>query len=210
MSRHPDVMAMAAAERTEIADLLAGLTPEQWAGPTLCTGWTVRDVVAHMFSYDELSTRQLGGLFVRGHLRLDRINDAAKAAYDDRSPDDLVALVRRHLRPRGLLAGFGGRIALTDATIHHQDIRRPLGLPRTISADRLRVALDFGKSAPTIGARHRIRGLRLVADDLDWSTGRGPEVRGPGEALLMALAGRRGVADELTGVGAPELARRVG
>ena len=122
----------------------------------------------------------------------------------------MLALVRSHLRPRGLTAGFGGRIALTDGTIHHQDIRRPLGLPRDVPADRLRCALDFARNAPTIRAKKRIRGLTLTATDLDWSTGSGPVVEGPAESLLMALAGRRGIVEELSGPGRPTLAERIG
>ena len=37
-----------AGERTELADLLDTLTPEQWDAPSLCTGWRVRDVTAHL------------------------------------------------------------------------------------------------------------------------------------------------------------------
>jgi uncharacterized protein (TIGR03083 family) len=94
--------------------------------------------------------------------------------------------------------------------IHHQDIRRPLGAPRDIPAERLRAVLEFARSAPPIAAKKRIRGLRLVATDVDWSTGAGPVVEGPGEPLLMAVAGRRGAVDELTGPGQPVLAERIG
>lgn len=115
----------------------------------------------------------------------------------------------RHQQPRGLTAGFGGRIALTDGVVHHQDIRRPLGLLREIPAERLRVVLDVARTAPTIGAAKRIRGLTLVATDLDRTTGAGPVVEGPAESLLMALAGRRGVAAELSGPGRPTLGERL-
>ncbi len=204
-----DAMSLAGDERADLADLLATLTPDQWDAPSLCAGWRVRDVVAHMFSYEELGVGGLVGRFVRSGLLPDRVNAAGVAAYADRSPDDLVTLVHAHLLPHGLTAGFGGRIALTDGLIHHQDIRRPLGLPRDIAAERLLVALPFACTAPTIGARRRIRGLRLVATDLDWSTGSGPAVEGPAEALLMAIAGRR-VAGELSGPGRPTLDQRIG
>lgn len=115
-----DVMALARAERVELAALLQALTPPQWEVPSLCAGWRVRAVVAHMLSYEELDT------------------------------------------------------------------------------------------APTIGALWWIRGLRLVATDLEWSAGRGAEVSGPGEALLMTLAGRGDAVDELTGPGRPTLVRRIG
>lgn len=205
-----DCMHLARAERADLLALLTGLTPQQWDAPTLCTGWRVRDVVAHMVSYDGLDRRQLLGRFVRGRLRLDRANDLGVADHRDDSPDELLALLERHLQPRGLTTGFGGRVALLDGMIHQQDIRRPLGLPRTVPAERLLPALSFARFAPPIRAFPRIRGLRLVATDLDWASGRGPQVRGRAEALLMAMAGRRGVAGELTGPGQPVLAARIG
>ncbi|MBW0088972.1 maleylpyruvate isomerase family mycothiol-dependent enzyme [Pseudonocardia sp. KRD-184] len=202
-------MRLAREERADLADLLASLTPAQWDAPSLCAGWRVRDVVAHMFSYEELSPVGLVMRFVRGGILPGRVNGAGVAAYAGHSPADLLALVRDHQQPRGLTAGFGGRIALTDGVIHHQDVRRPLGLPREIPADRLRVALDFARTAPTIGAAKRVRGLTLAATDLDWSAGTGPVVEGPAESLLMAIAGRRGAARELTGPGRPVLAARL-
>jgi hypothetical protein len=69
--------------------------------------------------------------------------------------------------------------------------------------------LKFARTAPTIGASKRIRGLTLVATDLDWSAGKGPAVEGPAESLLMAIAGRRGTAQGLTGPGQPTLAARI-
>ncbi len=101
-------------------------------------------------------------------------------------------------------------IALVDGTIHHQDIRRPLGLPRTIPPERLRYVLDRTPTNPRLGAWRRIRGLRLRATDIDWSRGSGAEVVGPGEALLMAISGRRGIVGELDGPGRAILAARIG
>jgi uncharacterized protein (TIGR03083 family) len=133
-------------------------------------------MVAHMFSYEELSTFGLVGRFLGGGLMFDRVNARGLAAYANRTLDDLITLARNNLQPRGLTARFGGRIALTDGTIHHQDIRRPLGLPREIPPQRLAVVLDFAKTAPTISAAKRIRGVTLTATDLDWTTGEGPVV----------------------------------
>ncbi|MCH1866909.1 maleylpyruvate isomerase family mycothiol-dependent enzyme [Nocardioides sp. CFH 31398] len=203
-------MDLAVAERAELLALLRGLTPEQWAAPSLCEGWSVRDVAVHVVSYDPLTTRQLGGAFVRGGFRVDRVNDLVLHAYDAMSPQSVVDLVARHQRPRGLTAGFGGRIALTDGTIHHQDVRRALGLPRTIPAPQLLTVLDFARTAPTLPARGLTKGLRLVAEDAGYDAGSGPEVVGPGEALLMAMAGRGVALDELAGDGLPVLARRLG
>lgn len=203
-------MTLAQAERADLTDLLATLTPAQWECPSLCAGWRVRDVVAHMFSYDELGLAGVVWRFVRGGILLDRVNASGVATYAGHSPEELLTLAREHQRPRGLTAAFGGKIALTDATIHHQDIRRPLGLPRVIPPDRLRVVLDFAIFAPPIGASKRARGLRLEATDLDWATGTGLVVEGPAESLLMAIAGRPGAVAELAGAGQPTLAERIG
>lgn len=200
---------LARQERADLADLLAALTPEQWNAPSLCTQWRVRDVVAHVFSYDVLSTGALVCRFLAGCLQGDRVNALGVAAYAQCSTDELLGLVRGHLRPRGLPAAFGGRIALTDGLIHHQDIRRALDIPREIPADRLRCALQFAPTAPPIKAGKRIRGLTLTATDLDWTIGEGPTVEGTGEALLMALAGRPAALPELSGSGASALADRV-
>jgi uncharacterized protein (TIGR03083 family) len=198
----------ARAERQDFAAFLETLTPQQWEAPTLCDKWNVRQVAAHAISFDELSGRQSVGRFVRGLLIVDRINDVGVADYADRSPEQLIALFRDHAHPHGLTAGFGGRIALTDNMIHQQDIRRALDIPRTIPTERLRTALEFSLYAPTIRGAWRARGLRLVATDSDWSHGKGAEVRGPGEALLMAMAGRSDALKDISGAGLDKLARR--
>jgi len=196
-------------EREDFADLLDGLAPEQWAAPSLCAGWSVRDVAAHCVSFEGVPPAGLARRFLLGRLQTARINALAVDALADRSNGQIVDIFRANTEPHGLTAGFGGRIALTDNMIHQQDIRRPLGLPRTIPAERLRVALDFVRFAPTIRGAWRARGVRLVATDLDWSHGRGPEVRGPGEALLMIMAGRRDALADLDGPGRIRLAARV-
>jgi uncharacterized protein (TIGR03083 family) len=202
-------MALAEQERADLAELLQRLEPGQWNEPTLCDSWTVRDVVAHMLSYEERGPAGLAWCFARGLGSFDRTNAVAMADYADHGPDELVALLERSRRPRGLTAMMGGRIALADGMIHQQDIRRPLGLLRVIPDERLTAALDVAKTAPTLGSSARLRGLRLQATDLDWSSGDGDEVRGTGEALLMAVAGRSAPLDELTGPGLPVLAGRL-
>ena len=200
---------MARDEREGFASFLDGLTSQQWNSPTLCELWSVREVAIHTVSYDELTTGGLVGRFLKGRLNTDRINAIGVADYSDRSPQQITVLIRSYAQPHGLTGGFGGRIALTDAMIHQQDIRRSIGLPRTIDPERLRTALNFARFAPTIRGAWRARGVRLVASDLDWSHGRGPEVRGPGEALLMAMAGRRAALDDVDGPGKAKLAQHI-
>ena len=100
-------------------------------------------------------------------------------------------------------------IALVDGTIHHQDIRRSLGRPRTVPADRLERVLGLVPGNPRLGAGRRIRGFRLSATDIDWAHCRGPELTGTGEALLMVMAGRRAALADLDGPGRATLAARL-
>ena len=204
-----DLRNHAAAERADLLALLEQLTPEQWEAATLCPGWRVRDVVAHVYSYDELSRSDLARRFVQARFNPTRVNDSCLAPYAHQTPTELLDLARRCVEPRGLPAGFKGGIALTDGMIHQQDIRRPLGVPRLIPPDRLRATLEFAKTAPVIRGFWYRRGLRMVAEDVDWSAGSGPEVRGPGEAILLAIAGRNAAVDELSGPGLATLRPRL-
>jgi uncharacterized protein (TIGR03083 family) len=201
-------MELARGEREEFAALLEGLTPQQWDSPTLCDRWNVRDVVAHVIGYDPLSRGQLLRRMAKGLVTRGGANAVGVEACARKSPEELTALMHAYAVPQGLTSGFGGKIALTDGMIHQQDIRRPLGLPRSIPAESLRTALDFTTWAPRLLGALRTRGARLVATDLDWAYGKGPEVRGSGEALLMAMAGRRAALDDLDGPGKAKLAQR--
>lgn len=203
-------MQLACEEREDFANLLAELSPEQWDHPSLCRRWRVHDVVAHVISYDELSRWQLVRRFAKGGLLPSRINAIGVAEYARRSPEQLTELMRVCIPPRGFTAALGGMIALVDGMIHQQDVRRPLGIPRAIPPIRLRTVLDYGLRTPFVRGVWRARGVRLVATDLDWDYGSGPEVSGPGEALLMAMAARPDALNQLSGPGKDLFARRVG
>ena len=207
----PTLMAMAHAERGDLAEFLATLTPQDWEAPSLCSKWTVKDVVAHVISYEELGALGLVKRFAKGWVVLaNQVNQVGVDEFAALSPQQLLDFLRNHLQPRGLTAGFGGMIALVDGTIHHQDIRRSLGRPRSVPADRLERVLGLVPGNPRLGAGRRIRGLRLRATDIDWAHGDGPEVTGPGEALLMAMSGRRAALADLSGPGLATLAKRLG
>ncbi len=205
-----DVRRLLREERADLAAFLATLPAEQWLAPTLCPQWRVRDVVAHVIAYDDVPVRSLLVLVVRSGFRVSHVNAAALGRFRSDSPQRLLGLLSDHPQPGGLPALLGGRVGLAETLIHHQDIRRALGQPRRIPAERLLTALGVGLLAPDIAGPWRVRGLRLVATDMDFSAGAGSEVRGPAEALLMAIAGRHGVVSELSGPGRPKLARRTG
>lgn len=200
------VRALARAEREAFADLLDGLTPAQWQAGSLCAGWTVRDVAAHTIAYLDQGRVALARAMVATGGRIDRLNADALAEHRLVPPGRLIELMRQGVRPRGAGALYGGRVALIECLIHQQDIRRPLGLARGIDPAALHAALSFARASPVIGAARRTRGLRLSATDLDWTAGRGPEVRGTAEALLLAMTGRAAhVGAELAGDGAARL-----
>jgi uncharacterized protein (TIGR03083 family) len=139
---------MATAERTDLADFLATLTQGQWEAPSLCAGWRVRDVVAHVMSFDGVSLLGMFRRAIRG--RIVHINQVSVDGLVSLTTEQLLGRLRSQLRPQGLATTFGGRLALLDVTIHHQDIRRPLGLLRQIPAERLRWVLADSVRSPEL------------------------------------------------------------
>ncbi|WP_020575744.1 maleylpyruvate isomerase family mycothiol-dependent enzyme [Actinopolymorpha alba] len=195
-----DLRRFALAERARVRATLVSLSPDQWATSSLCAGWTVRHVAGHVASAMRTSVGGFLAGAVRERFDLDRLNDLnarRMAAY----PDDalLAAFEGDRMNPlHWLLPG----LPLLDLVVHHQDIRRPLGLETVFPGDHLRACLQLLTTSRLFGRLARqAPGHRLVATDLDWSYGSGtPEVRGPAEALLMALMDRPVGPEELSGV----------
>jgi uncharacterized protein (TIGR03083 family) len=204
-----DLSDLAAAERRDLADYLDTLTAAEWNRPSLCPGWSVRDVVGHIVSYDVLSWPGLVALTARSGFSLRLANERGVEQSRRLGTDELVARLRAHAVPRGITTAFGCAVALTDALIHQQDIRRALAHLRAVPQERLVAALNFTPRARALPAPTNIRGLRVVATDLQWAHGSGPEVYGPAEALLVALAGRTQALEDLHGPGLGALAARV-
>lgn len=198
---------MAADERRDLLNLTRDLSDDQWDTVTLCDRWSVRDVVAHVISYDTAGYRGLAKRLVKARLNMDRANDLGVDQFRHVATSELVDLLARNLKPTGPMALMGGVVALTDTLIHHQDIRRPLGLMRTVPEDRLRVALRGALFEPTILGVRRTVGISLIATDIDWTFGRGAALYGTGEELLMTLAGRH-IPSVLHGPGLSVLVRR--
>jgi uncharacterized protein (TIGR03083 family) len=200
-----DIRRLVAQERNDLVSLLRTLSDEQWEAPSLCAGWRVRDVVGHLL-YDTIPLPSYLLVAARYGFSADRLNahwvTKAKALSPSRLMDKLESSVGR-----GPLAALVPSVVLADTIVHHQDIRRPLGHERTIPADRLMSVLD--RPDPFAYPGRRSRGLRFVATDVAWSKGNGPEVRGSGEAIALAIAGRGVVLDELEGDGVALLQKRI-
>lgn len=199
---HAAILAMVREERASLADLADGLTDTHWEQPSLCALWRVRDVVAHVLSYDDLSALGWARRYVvDAKCSIDRFNQIGVDHYADTSNVELTALLRNRTNPRGYMAAFP-RIGLLDAMIHHQDIRRAIDMPRAIPEHRLRAALAASLRMPLTRGAWRARRLRLIAEDVHWSFGTGHTVVAPGESLLMAVAGRLDALAEIQGDGA--------
>ena len=103
-----------------------------------------------------------------------------------------------------------GALAPSEIVDHGEDIRRPLGITDGASTTATVACLDLYRNASfPLGTKKRIAGLRLVATDVDWSHGTGTEVSGPGLSLLLAMTGRNGGLDQLTGDGVTTLRTRL-
>jgi uncharacterized protein (TIGR03083 family) len=205
-----DTWEMVDAQRRDNIALLEGLTPEQWDTKSLCREWRVRDVAAHLSTPVNVDRLHFVGLLVRNGLNF---NKAAAAEALERGGSDtkeLVEELRGTVGSRKRPPGAKPATVLNDQVVHGQDIRRPLGIKADIPEERVRTCLDFVKGQqPIYGAKKRVAGLELVATDMEWAHGEGPEVRGMGEALLMILNGRGDALADVEGPGKETLAARM-
>ena len=193
------------AERREIRELLGQLTPDQWRQGSLCAGWTVRDVVAHLVAWDEAllyrtrrehvaALAKFAALYATSAARMKVVNRRLQRRTRELAPR---ALARRFAADDGadlkwLFDGTNPAAHLAEYVIHHQDIRRPLGLRHTVPTDRLVMALRGVAQLPgvRVSAWRRLGHTRVEVSDGAWARGRGPVRRMTGEAALLWLAGR--------------------
>lgn len=189
------------AERAALAADLADLTGQQWATLSLCTEFTVRQVLAHLTAGASLnSVRWLAGV-IRCRFDFDRQVRMRLAQQLGATPADTLARFRRAVtsttKPPLPVAALLG-----EAIVHGEDIRRPLGIRHdSPMATLTRTAEHYHGSDLTVPARKRVAGLRLVATDGPFAAGSGPLVSGPTLAVIMAMTGRTAYCDELRGEG---------
>ncbi|MGV9793410.1 maleylpyruvate isomerase family mycothiol-dependent enzyme [Gordonia sp. NPDC003422] len=195
-------------ERRKLADDVAGLTTEQWDTPSLCAAWTCRDVVAHLVVPLTVSIPAFGLAMIKASGNFDRANLAMTAKVAERYRDRLPTMLRDKADKRFTPPGYGPSAPLTDIVVHGLDIRRPLGMPSGVDAERQRAVLDFLTSPKareifsTVGDQVCWR-----ATDIDWTAGRGPVIEGAAESLMLVLTGRRVGAEEIGGEGVSILKR---
>jgi uncharacterized protein (TIGR03083 family) len=201
--------AMIHSERKALAATLEGLTPGQWSLASLCAGWTVGFLAAHVLAGAEQTPGHFLGGMVSTGFRFSALMERDARSRDQLSAGQIADRLRQRTTttnrpPAPVLAMLG------EVVVHGEDIRRPAGVAGRVADDTVDACLQMYTTARfPVGGKKRIQGLRLVATDTGWSYGAGPEVSGPAMSLLLAMTGRRAGLDELTGDGAVTLARRL-
>ncbi|MBY8856410.1 maleylpyruvate isomerase family mycothiol-dependent enzyme [Nocardia sp. CA2R105] len=191
-------------ERAGLAEMLEALPETEWDHASLCDGWRVRDVVAHLV----LSARpRIGWLLLnlaRARGSLDRaIRDTAIRHADARTSAQLLAELRESIGARVAPIGTTPTDRLMDLLVHGQDIAVPLGIAHTVPVAAARSALDrIWRTGAPFHAPEKFDGYRLEATDTDWAVGDGLVIEGSVTALLLVLTGRDVAADQLAGAGA--------
>jgi uncharacterized protein (TIGR03083 family) len=205
------VYVASARERHGIADLIIGLDADQLSSPSLCQGWTIRTVAAHLVAATTPSKLPFVLELVRHRGDAHATNDAIARRIATQPAGELATRLRRNADSRFAPPFVGPRGPLTDVLVHGGDMRLPLGLPHTPDPEHVRPALEFVTTGRPVGfvPRGRLRGLRLVATDLDWTWGDGATTEGRGIDLLMAVCGRHTVLTHLTGAGTDVLRDRL-
>ena len=202
--------ATVAAQRAILAGELDRLAPDQWYQPSLCHGWQVRHVVAHMIGEATTTRSRAVAGVVRHGFRLDAFIRADALRRGSQPPARLAAAYRSTINLRTGPPGNTPAKALVDVVCHTSDIFRPLGKYTPLDHQPLGLAARrLARVGYPIGTKKRIRGLRLVATDTDFDLGAGPLIQGPIEALLLAMAGRPAALGELHGPGLSSLAARI-
>jgi uncharacterized protein (TIGR03083 family) len=190
-------------ERAALASLLSGLAPEQWDTPSLCPGWRVRDVAAHVISAAQTGVLGEAAAFARGGWDFDRMNLLEGQRRGSAPPSRILGDYRRLASSRRRAPGTFGTTPLLDVLVHTQDIAIPLGIPHRMPVEAAAACAEQAwRVAFPFNARRRLAGFGLRATDADWQAGSGPAVEGPIEALLMLLTGRSAWNARLAGPGA--------
>lgn len=179
------------AERRRLAGLLDQATPDQWAHPSLCTGWRVREVVAHMtLPYRHSGFRVLRGMIAaRGRFNVfaDRIARHDTSTLGD---TELLRSLQHNIEHPWRPPGGGELGALSHDVIHGLDITEPLGWPRP-PVERLQLVLGGTSPRQLTYFGVDLTGVRLVASDCDLRIGTGREVVLEAADILLIVTGRR-------------------
>ena len=206
-----DVDQAVSAERRRLADYVADLTDDQWATPSLCDAWTVRETIAHLTLTTRITVPRLVRAAIRARGSFDRMEiDLAAERAAAYSTTELVAQLHESAGSTRRTPGSSPMDPLMDLVIHAQDIARPLGHRYVSPPGVVAACLAYVATNKFMGGPRRLSGVRLLSTDTGWSLGDGAELCGSDIDLLMVAAGRRAGLTTLDGPGAAIVAERVG
>lgn len=201
-----DIWRIIHGQRAALADILSTLQPQEWERPSLCAGWTVRDVAAHVISSADASLSEVLVGMVRARGNFNRCMFDIAKRRSARPTAEIIAEYRRLDGSRRHPPGTTTTDPLVDVLTHTQDIVRPLGRPHPMPPAAAAQAASYvwGRGFP-YSPRKRLGGFRLTATDIDWTVGDGEPIEGPIAALLLLLTGRTVALPELSGAGVSAL-----
>jgi uncharacterized protein (TIGR03083 family) len=177
-------------QRSDLADFLGTLAPEQWEAPSLCPGWAVRNVAAHI-THSTTNWAKLSLELSRSGLRFNAMT-LRMGREDQRTPEEITAAMRAMVGGRRRPPGTAVADPLMDVLVHGQDIAVPLGIGRKMPIPAAVIAADrVWKMGFPFHARKRFPNVTFTATDADFSVGKGEQVRAPVQDILMTLSGRR-------------------
>ena len=204
-----DLTALVAAERDRLVEVLSDLDDGGWATPSLCAGWTVRDVVAHLLMAYELSVPRFLVLMVPARFSFDRMAHGW-AVRDRRGPAELLDVLATLPGRAFNVPGAPPEAPLSHLVMHAEDVHRPLRSGAHAGPEAADTTLDqlTGRMQGLLGAG-ALDGLALASSDTPWRHGDGATVEATSSALLVTLGGRTAALDELEGPGADLLRTRV-
>lgn len=188
--------------RCQFADRIGSLDETAWNSASWCEGWRVRDVLGHLVHLAEATQLSMARDVLRDGLRPDRALNEAARRLGDSSVAELADRLRTAAQGRFHVLGSPAAVALGEVLVHSADALRPLSLDVDAPPVDAAPVLDTYRQVGRVvfhAAPHRH--LRLVATDLDWTRGSGPEVRGRAIDLLLLVANRRQVRPWLEGPG---------
>jgi uncharacterized protein (TIGR03083 family) len=200
MTTDTHLQPVVAAEFVSLADLLAAASDAQWDTPSLCEGWRVREVIAHMTMAARYTEAEFMAELHRCDFDFTRLSNEVADRDAGLPTGELVANLRSDVMQHWAPPGGGYHGALNHVVIHGLDVTVPLGVPRRSPDDTIRVVLD--DLAQGGGHAHFgtvTNGRRLEACDLDWSYGSGPVLRGAAGDLALVMCGRAVPGERLDG-----------
>jgi len=196
-----------AEERASLLETFESLTAAEWETPSLCPGWTVRQVLGHLIISADPPMGRFTVAVARARGSFDIANARLAIVEAERPMGELIERYWDRASKQFSPPGIGPRGPLSDILLHSLDVRIPLGLASDRPAVRYQPALEllFTRRAQVGFVPKRRPALRWVATDHDWSHGSGAEVMGTMADLALAASGRSARLDALIGPGQPSL-----